>query len=208
MLTPEQAQDVFDAVNVQAAARVRAFVDYPFPYEALDFRLRALTLRDIATLQFAGCGFFCANNAPVATSDALAVLWYLSDAYAPSVRAQKRFAKRLVRKFGETEIISAARAFIDEMLLDSGSWTLRGADTEKPDAKKPRPPHYSETAVLVARLAAAYHWSETEILRLPLPRVWQYYHLAVAAKDAEYNWEQYSEFLYRKYLFLNRKNNG
>ena len=62
MFSAQQRAEIYDAIVHQSDARVAAYCDVPFALEILGVRVRYLNLRDIATLQFSGCAFFCENS--------------------------------------------------------------------------------------------------------------------------------------------------
>lgn len=205
MITPSQLKELFRAVGRQSMARARAYVAYEYPYDVLDVNLRALTLRDLATLQAVGCGFFC-DVEKITEIDALKLLWFLSENYKPSTSAQLSFARKIAKKYSSAEVIQGAREFIDEMFLDCGTWVDSDfSNSTLEQKKKPKPPHYCTTSIYVARLARAFHWSEKEILNMPLPRVFQYYHLAGLQDNPDYSWTQFSEHLELVFKRANRK---
>ena len=203
MIKPEQIEEINRAVVHQTMARVRAYADCKYAYEVLNVNVRALTLRDLATLQAVGCGYFC-DVEKITEIDALKVLWFLSEDYKPEANAQMKFARRIAKNYSKAEVLSAVREFIDEMFLDCGSWADYCDETPE-ETKKPKPPHYCTTSIYVAQLAKAYHWSEAEILDMPLPRVFQYYHLSNVQTTPDYSFTQLSEHLLLKFKYLNRK---
>lgn len=202
MFTAQQRSEIYDAIVHQSDARVAAYCDVPFALEVLGVRVRYLNLRDLATLQFCGCAFFC-ENSKVQVVDAIKVLWLCSKDYDHDSKSAKAFARKICKQFSNDAIVEAVAGFVDDNLLDCGCWGLLPG--EQKDNTPTEPPHYTTTALLVAEIASAYHWSESDILSMPLPRVYQYFHLALANKNPEYKFTQLSEHLVRKFMFENRK---
>lgn len=153
-----------DAVEREQSGRDAAFAvetETLFGVEVLPLTARHFLLLD-------GCdSAFVTGGLPL-HSDVARVLWILQPNFKPGdTRARDKFLKR-IRKllktpFGYSLAVAEIRAFIDDAFADSPA--SGGGDS---------PGYVSWIAHYVDLLAHEYHWTEREILNLPMKRIFQY----------------------------------
>lgn len=201
-----QLAEIGRAVSRQMRARAVAYFPLKYRYEVAGEQLRALTLGDIPLLEYCDNAFIVGGY-PTA-ENALQILWLASENYTPDSRRQRKFGARKRRKFSDAQLIAAVGDYIDEMYLDSGLWRRSDDPASGAAAKKPKPPHHAYAALITAELARFYHWSETDILKLELPRMWQYLHISRRYENSEYRWTQFSEYTAEEAARENKRNGG
>lgn len=148
------------------ARREQAFLDIPAMVAGEP--LRMMTPRDLLLLNGAESPFVCSGN--IEPADVALFFWVLhEDNYgALSWANERRRAKvlRRISKRGFIALVSAARAYVDEVFQDAP----QGATTT--DERRPLGTCF--LAPLVVNIALETGWSQNEILNTPLPRLFQY----------------------------------
>jgi hypothetical protein len=151
------------ALALEEELRGFAFLD--LPQAVCGVPLKAPTLRQAIALINIRSPFFVGGRKGGA--DVAAFLWFLSPGYNPADRpARAKFLHRIARKRLGTCIRQIDR-FLDDVMLDA-----------PPTQEGPRTtPFVNFAARLVETFAVEYGWSESAVLDLPLPRLFQYLRL-------------------------------
>jgi len=183
--TPWELPAYRDAVGREGFVREAAFQEVT--ENVAGFECRPLRLRDYLALRATQHPLLIGGE--VSPGQLLGFLWLLSPGYDPSAaRLRKKFYRRsglvppkkpLLRLPGlmrlwrwrtlsvlerAGEVLSAARAYIDEALQDWPGSTMQGQDAV----------YYGEGVAICARLGREYGWAEDLVLDLPMKRVLQY----------------------------------
>ena len=157
-----QIPDYAAAVEREAALREEAFIDGCTPLCGV--RVYALTLRRFVILSGIGSPFLCGGTPT--PEQIIIFLWIQSrplGVLTSSSREQRRFAARL-GKLDYADTVGAIREWVATELQDSPSSVVG-----------PRRAHFASwAAAMVHQIAIEYHWSEAEILDMPLARLFQY----------------------------------
>jgi hypothetical protein len=178
-----------EAVEKETAAREEAFLDAPEFICGVE--VMPLTMEHMARLSAAQSPFIC-GGVPLADDCAL-FLWCISRDYERAIWlrdkleavssklaslalwvARRRFVARL-RHVDSQIAIYAINAYCDSALMDAP----RGADGAS------GPSYWSCLAALVFSLAQATGWGESEIVRMPCKRLFQYMKLARKYRDPD-----------------------
>jgi len=158
-----------EAVERENAARETAFLDVPVDIAGVD--CVQLTPARLILLHGIESPFICGGM--VSPAAVAAFLWIVSVDFKPGdTAARDAFVKR-IRKTDAKAAIDGIRKYLDDALMD--------APTNEDGAHGA--PVVSFTASVVHALAKLYHWSERDILNIPLARIWQY--LRLARRDAD-----------------------
>ena len=179
--------------------RELAFIAAPGPVVAGQ-RLAPFTLRQWSLLQLVDSPFLslCASEPDPEITELLPAyfrirqdllvqaLWLLSEEYhRPSDKRPVGYRQaRFIRQCAEAirpdlkEVIASVIRYITSAFADAPPSSPR-------DSSESVNPLAAAEAYIVHRLAAGYHWSESAILALPLPRVWQYLRLLEQAADPD-----------------------
>lgn len=172
------------AVNRECFVRAASYLE--ISETVVGFELRPLHLRDYLALRAMAHPLLVGGD--VTPAQLLAFLWLLSPDYCSSTsRRRKYFARsglipprqprlrlplfmrfwkwRTIRVLERVDkVLTAARQYIDEALQDYPGSQLQGPEVS----------YWGEGAAICAGIARVYHWSEAEILNLPMKRVLQY----------------------------------
>ncbi len=159
MRLPFPKAEYVAAVERETATRTLAFADVPELVCGLP--VRALMLQDVVVLDGVGSPFIC-GGVP-SDEDIIIFLWLQSNEYCASQRKLKRFARRH-RHLKYLTAVKAISAYVDEAY----------ADAPKPDGGKESLPYCGWPAHLVDLFGREYGWSESDTLKCPLKRVFQY----------------------------------
>lgn len=148
-----------DAVEREQSGRDSAFVvetETLCGVEVLPFTARHYLLLD-------GCDSAFITGGLPTHADVARALWVVSNGFRPGdTRARDKFL-RSIRKLSYGPAAVAIREYIDAALADSPAESGEGS-----------PGYVSWVTHYVDLLACEYHWSEREILNLPLRRLFQY----------------------------------
>lgn len=168
-----------EAIVAERDRRDSAFLDLPqfiCGVEVLPF-----TLDRLLFLKAAGDPFV--TGAVPSPIDACLFLWSVSREYRAALRGRglletinhslgrwwfNRCRKRFVRsvsKLGVSDAIHGIRNYLDDVFLDSPGGS-RGDSFS--------PSYYSGVATVVYRMANEFHWRETDLMNMPLARMYQY----------------------------------
>lgn len=190
-LSAEERELLDNAFVRQSSLRLKAFANGKYKYEVAGEMLAGLTLSDICELYADGNSFVAGGKLDVI--DAVKVLWRGCD-YSKRENDSYKFTRRLMKRYLDSELIELAGNYIDDMFLDSGEfydeYTTQKNDDNK---KKAPPPKYTMASLVVDQIARIYHWSPDVILSMPLPQVWQFYHLARQTENPKYSWRQLTD---------------
>ena len=192
-LTDSENELLANAFKRQSLLRLKAFANGKYEYEVAGEKLASLTLSDVCELYMNGNSFVAGGT--LAVIDAVQVLWIACD------KSEKRndaglFTRRLLKRYTESELIEIAGNFVDDMFLDSGDFVDDDATENSNDADaKRKPPYYTMASLIVAEIARVYHWNAEDILKMPLPQVWQFLHLARKSENPKYNWRQLTDHI-------------
>ena len=127
--------------------------------------VKPLTLAHLCRLQCVGSPFLCGGVPTLADVDAF--LWAVSPEYNPKSRVQRFFFEcRLWMTYDAA--IKGIQGYLDEAFLDGPSGGSAGYS----------PSYWSGFASIVGALASEFHWSEQQIMDMPLKRVCQYLRIA------------------------------
>jgi hypothetical protein len=148
-----------EAVEREGLIRVQSYL--PTPELICGIPIKPLTLEHVAMLEAIGSPFV--SGGPVFPHDIAAALWILSVDYKPNAWWKRRRFLRRVGKLSFTALLSGLDQYIADTVQDS-----------PPSSASRRVPICCNAAAIVDRLANEYGWSEREILRIPLKRVFQY----------------------------------
>jgi hypothetical protein len=148
-----------EAVEREGLIRVLSYI--PVSERICGIQVKPLTLEHVAMLEAIGSPFV--SGGAVFPHDIAAALWILSRDYKPDARWRRRRFLRHVGKIGFTELLSGLDQYIADAVQDS-----------PPSSNSHRIPICCNASAIIDRLASEYGWSEGEILRIPLKRVFQY----------------------------------
>ena len=128
--------------------------------------VQPLTLLHLCRLECVGSPFV-KGGVPMPEDVAL-FLWAVSKEYDPKAWFKRwRFCRR-VSKLSYAVMVANIREYLDEAFLDAPEGRGNGFTA----------PYWSSYAGIVANIAAEFGWSESEIVNMPLKRVWQYDRIA------------------------------
>ncbi len=169
-----------EALDRESQSRRGAFLGLPEIICGLS--VLPLTLSHLLLLQFAGSPFILTGRTPT-PGEIAQFLWIVSPQYdrvreLPADtwefrRTRWRFL-RSIRKLDYVSVCKSISVYVDESFQDSP-----GGSGEN------RIEHYSGVASIVAAIAAELHWSEAEILRIPLKRIFQYQRCIIKRHDSK-----------------------
>lgn len=178
--TPAEIEAHYLPLIAQARAEAGARRDaawIAFPRTLAGIPVRTMTLEDYLALFLAGNAHLCAVEPPADEAEALAwwaahdgvFLWRLSPEYAPDPAARDRWIARY-------QVASLDLARLHPEILDY----LRELFADRPRpvivhdaARVPPSIAASFAACWIHDFAAAYGWSDTHTLAMPLPRIFQ-----------------------------------
>lgn len=135
--------------------------------------LAPLTVRRWDRLRVAQSPF--AFGGPIGAADIAVFAWAMHPHYAPGAWFRRWCLVRRLRRLDFAAAAAAAEAIVAEALLDRPA-VASGAQGSC---------RFHWASFIVDRLAAAYGWSETEILDLPLARAFQYVALVRLRTDPD-----------------------
>ncbi len=159
MLIPFPVEEYRKAVEQESAARRASFLDSP--EVVCGIAVRQMTLRDVILLDGISSPFIAGKRLPN-PEDIVVFLFCLSPQFKASKFALWRFTRRC-RDIDYAEAVKAIRDYIEAAFMDAPNGS--GAECLT---------YYSWAAGLVDLLAREYHWAESDILDMPLKRLWQY----------------------------------
>ena len=128
--------------------------------------VRQLTPRHMMLLFQARSPFFCGGRRQ--PEHVAQFLWAVSPQFSPDVRTRDAFLERIAETVPFQPARDGIEEYLDQALMDS------------PPTSSRRSRHAaicSFLAVLVHRIASAYHWDEGAILEKPIARLYQYLRL-------------------------------
>ncbi len=156
------------------------------------FQVMPITVWHYIALRLARNSVFLQEETP-SPEDLANFLWILSPQYRPESRILKwLFFSRCKRIFGPPKFLplvntrgAKARFNVrNRQRLINGARVLGEAKAYVAAAMQDRPPsksingfepdYYSDGALFCSLFAREYRWSESEILRMPIKRMWQY----------------------------------
>lgn len=162
------------AAQVERQNRVRDVSFLPIQETIAGVDVMPLTPARLLVLMAIESPFVTMSRLPEAY-DIAAILWALNSHYAPPPLSwsQNREKKRILkacRRFKQgswpyIEAVKSVERYLEESMMDG---------PPRRDGDAGDPPTASAMAWLVHRIASAYHWSEAEIMQMPLKRLWQY----------------------------------
>jgi hypothetical protein len=167
MRIPFPAEEYRAAVELESESRTLAFADVP--EMVCGVPVRAITLQDVIVLDGAKSPFMV-GGMPT-PEDIILFLWLQSTEFKPGSRPLRRFA----RKHRDLVYADACKAILE--LIDATF-----LDAPKGDGKE-HLPYYAWPASLVDLFGSEYGWSESETLKCPIKRLFQYRKVIVQRKD-------------------------
>lgn len=128
--------------------------------------VKPLTLAHLCRLQCVGSPFLCGGEP--SAEDVAVFLWAVSTGYKTRAPIKRYFFARGLRKLAFVEAVKGIQGYLDEAFLDGPNGGSAGYS----------PSYWSGFASIVGALASEFHWSEQQIMDMPLKRVWQYLRIA------------------------------
>ncbi len=153
-----------------------------------------LTLEHLCRLQCVGSPFV-SGGTPL-PEDVAVFLWAVSPEYSQKARFKRYLFCRKVRGIKWAEGVEAINAYLNESFEDAPAEKSLGFSA----------PYWSSYASIVALLAGEFGWTERDIIRMPLKRIWQYVRIAKKQRNPDETFtNKHSERVRR--LCLDRLNN-
>lgn len=166
---------------------------YGVPEKLAGFEVKFITLKTYSLLRWSE-NAFVGSGIP-SLEDGISFIWLHSVDWVESKGFNKIVSylrrRKIARKLKSKHLIEI-NDWISEQFQD-----LSDGGESKGEAE---PPLTSEILHLVALLAREFHWTEEQIINMPIARLWQYRRLIKMYHDPEYKPLQLTDRVVDKYV--------